>query len=147
MTKNEIAALQYPGGYVLFALKKRIRKSKKLNTSSRQQVFSKLQAGKQNDVASTDQKLVDTVNRGGLWKISSVVEQIFTIAELCFKEKLCGRHVTKVDREDMVYRMRSLLSGCALLSWKSKNVSVDILQKYWWCFLLLVDFLVLQKMI
>ena len=137
LTKNEIAALQYLGGYVLFALNKRIRKSKKWNTSSQQEVLSMLQAGKQSDVASTDQKLVDTVSRGSLWKISSVVEQIFTIAELHFKAKLSGRHVTKIDKEDMVGTLEKNHEVIALhAEWVcsselevSKDVSVDILHQ------------------
>ena len=140
LTKNEIAALQYLGGYVLFALNKRIKKSKKWNTSSQQQVLSMLQAGKQSDVASTDQKLVDTVNRGGgggLWKISSVVEQIFTIAELHFKAKLSGRHITKIDKEGMVGTLEKNHEVIALhAKWVcsselevSKDVSADILHQ------------------
>ena len=66
------------GGYVLFALNKRIQQSKKWKTAPReQQLLSILQAGKQTDISNTDQRLVDSVNRGGLWKIHSVVERIF----------------------------------------------------------------------
>ena len=80
MTEKEKAALQYLGGYVLFALNKRIQQSKKWKTASKEQLLSILQGGKQTDISNTDQRLVDSVNRGGLWKINSVVERIFTIA-------------------------------------------------------------------
>ena len=137
LTKNEIAALQYLGGYVLFALNKRIRKSKKWNTLSQQQALSMLQAGKQSGVARTYQNLVDAVNRGGLWKISYVVEQIFTIAELHFKEKLSGRRVAKIDKDGILGNLEKNHEVNALLAeWVcsselevSKDISADILHQ------------------
>lgn len=42
------------------------------------------------------------MNRGGLWKINSVVERIFTIAELHFKDETSGKHITTIKKEDMV---------------------------------------------
>ena len=73
---------------------------------------------------------------GGLWKISSVVEQIFTIAELHFT-KLSGRHVTKIDKEDMVGTLEKNHEVIALHAELvcsselevSKDVSVDILHQ------------------
>ena len=77
------------------------------------------------------------MNRGGLWKISYVVEQIFTIAELHFKEKLSGRHVAKIDKDDMVSNLEKNHEVNALLAeWVysseldvSKDQSADILHE------------------
>lgn len=137
LTEKEKAALQYLGGYVLFALNKCIQQSKKRKTASREQLLSILQAGKQTDISNTDQRLVDSVNRGGLWKINSVVERIFTIAELYFKDKTSGKHIAAIKKEDMVATLENNYELIALYDqWVSsaelevsKNVSEDILHQ------------------
>ena len=137
LTEKEKAALQYLGGYVLFALNKRIRQSKKWQTKSSQQVLSVLQAGKQSDSSNTAQKLVDSVNRGGLWKINPVVEQLFTIAELHFKNVTSGGHITRISKENIVSILEKNHEVVSLFDqWVtsaelevSKNVSEDILHQ------------------
>ncbi len=102
LTTKEKSALQYLGGYVLFSLNKRLRKSKKWRTASSQQAIALVQAGKQAEDSGTAHKLVDCVNRGGLWKINIEVEQIFTIAEIHFKSVTLGDHITSINKEDIV---------------------------------------------
>ncbi len=68
LNEKKKAALQYLGGYILFNLHKRIRKSKTWMTNFKQQVLVVLQAGKQINDCETAQALVDCVNRGGFGK-------------------------------------------------------------------------------
>jgi Fe-S-cluster containining protein len=120
LNEKEKAALQYLGGYVLFNLHKRIRKSKTWMTNSKQQVLAVLQAGKQINDCETAQALVDCVNRGGLWKISQTVEQIFTIAEINFKNVTTESEepITKISKTDIVDNLE-------------KNPKVDSLFQEW----------------
>ncbi len=83
LSDNEKAALQYLGGYVLSNLNKKIYKSKHHKSNVGQQHLSILQAGHTSQLENTH-RLVDNINRGGLWKITETVQNIFTIAELEF---------------------------------------------------------------
>eukprot|EP00795_Rhopilema_esculentum_P009759 gene9759-18280_t len=83
LSEREKAALQYLGGYVLHNLNKKIYKSKHHKTPLGLQHIAILQAGRSEDT-DANQRLVDAVNRGGLWKITDTVEKLFTIAELYF---------------------------------------------------------------
>ncbi|XP_028413674.1 uncharacterized protein LOC114536530 [Dendronephthya gigantea] len=118
LNEKEKSPLQYLGGYVLFTLHKRIRNSKAWMTNSKQQVLALLQAGKQSHDCETAQTLVDCINRGGLWKISQTVKQIFTMAEINFKSVTIESEepITKISKTDIVYNLE-------------KNVSKDILHQ------------------
>lgn len=96
-----------------------------------------LQAGKQSNSSNIAQKLVDSVNRGGLWKINPVVEQLFTITELHFKNFTSGGHITEISKDNMVSILEKNPELISLFDqWVtsaelevSKNVSEDILHQ------------------
>ena len=101
LTVNEKCALQYLGGYVLSKLNKKIQFTKRQHSQIGQQCISFLQAGKANEFASSH-RLVDSVNRGGLWKVNNNVEQILTRAELKFLEHTQNPNTKKIDVPSMV---------------------------------------------
>eukprot|EP00112_Aurelia_sp_Birch-Aquarium-sp1_P005457 Seg1619.12 transcript_id=Seg1619.12/GoldUCD/mRNA.D3Y31 product="hypothetical protein" protein_id=Seg1619.12/GoldUCD/D3Y31 len=96
LSENEKAALQYLGGYVLSNLSKKIFKSKHHKSVVGQQHLSVLQAGRASELES-QQRLVDNVNRGGLWKITETVQKIFTLAELEFHSHTTGLTKTSIQ--------------------------------------------------
>ena len=139
LNEKEKASLQYLGGYVLFTLHKRIRKSKAWMTSSKQQVLAILQAGRQSNNCETPLTLVDCLNRGGLWKVSQTVEQILTVAEIKFKSvtTYCKEPITKISKTDIVDNLEQNPTVDSLFQeWVrssdleiSKDVSKDILHQ------------------
>eukprot|EP00794_Sanderia_malayensis_P007621 gene7621-8461_t len=101
LSVKEKSALQYLGGYLLFSLNKRSRKSPKWKSISGQQAIALLRAGRQGEDSNTAQNLIDCLNRGGLWKITVEVEQIFTVAEIHFKSMTSGNHIVKIDKDEI----------------------------------------------
>ena len=139
LNEKEKAALQYLGGYVLFTLHKRIRKSTAWMTNSKQQILAVLQAGKQSNNCETPQTLVDCVTRGGLWKVSQTVEHILTVAEIKFKSVTtdCEEHIRKISKTEIVVNLEQNPKVDSLFQeWVksadlevSKDVSKDILRQ------------------
>ena len=74
--ERDIAGLQYLGGYVLHKL---YRKHAKANTKESQQAMAILKAGKleESTHGATTQKLITSLNRGGLWSITMPAQRIF----------------------------------------------------------------------
>ena len=80
LSEREKAGLQYVGGYVLHKLhgKHFLRDS-----VESQQAMAILKAGKL-ETSDRSQKLIASVNRGGLWSITEHVQKIFLKAEATF---------------------------------------------------------------
>ena len=76
LNERDIAGLQYLGGYVLHKL---YRKHAKANTKESQQAMAILKAGKleESTHGATTQKLITSLNRGGLWSITMPAQRIF----------------------------------------------------------------------
>ena len=82
--ERDIAGLQYLGGYVLHKL---YRKHAKANTKESQQAMAILKAGKleESTHGATTQKLITSLNRGGLWSITMPAQRIFVKIEKHFR--------------------------------------------------------------
>ena len=106
LTVNEKYALQYLGGYVLSKLNRKIQFTKRQHSLIGQQCISFLQAGKANKFAHSH-AIVDSVNRGGLWKVNSNVEQILTQAELKFLEHTRTPNTKQINVPAMVNALTS----------------------------------------
>ena len=81
LNERDIAGLQYLGGYVLHKL---YRKHAKANTKESQQAMAILKAGKLEESThggATTQKLITSLNRGGLWSITMPAQRIFVKIE------------------------------------------------------------------
>ena len=80
LNERDIAGLQYVGGYVLHKLYK---KHAKANTEESQQAMAILKAGKleESTHGATTQKLITSLNRGGLWSITMPAQRIFVKIE------------------------------------------------------------------
>ena len=87
LQEKEMAGLQYLGGYVLQKLHNKHRTSKNWKTSESQQAISALKACKEESKnAMESQKLVTSLNHGGLWSPSRKAQTIFLKAEHYFRK-------------------------------------------------------------
>ncbi|XP_068752874.1 uncharacterized protein [Montipora capricornis] len=83
---KEVAGLQYLGGYVLQNLHKKHRTSRNCKSSESQQAMSLLSACKEDDQnARNSQRLIASLNRGGLWSPTESAQKIFVKTEHYFK--------------------------------------------------------------
>lgn len=88
-TEREMSIITYLSGYVFSTFYRRIRFSKSTKNKSspyHEQCVSFLQAGKctGESLSLPMHKHVDTLNRGGLWKVTEEVVAIFSVAEKQF---------------------------------------------------------------
>lgn len=72
LNEKERAGLQYLGGYVLHKLHKKHASSRET-----QQAMALLKAGKVYHNGDSHQKLVSSLNHGGLWNVTGPAQKIF----------------------------------------------------------------------
>lgn len=90
LSDKEKAGLQYLGGYVLQKLHNKHRSSKNWKSPESQQAMSVLKAFKEDDQNAKDcQKLISSLNRGGLWSPTKRAQAIFMEAEHYFRTYTC----------------------------------------------------------
>lgn len=114
ITEKDKEVISYLSGYVVGTLYHRLRFSKKAKGVHHEQCLSFLLACKlmeNTEYDTSHHKLIDTKNRGGLWKIKHDVITIFTIAESYFLSAT-KQFVTKINAEHIV---SSLLSDTYVL--------------------------------
>ena len=85
LSEKEIARLQYLGGYICNNLYKKVRNSSKWNTEECQQSLAILKATKL-DTVNNSQKLVASLDRGGLWTVSTAAQNLFSRTEHYFRK-------------------------------------------------------------
>ena len=80
LNERDIVGLQYLAGYVLHKL---YRKHAKANTKESQQAKAILKAGKleESTHGASIQKLITSLNRGGLWSVTMPAQRIFVKIE------------------------------------------------------------------
>lgn len=83
LSERERAGLQYLGGYVLHNLYK---KHARTGIVESQQAMAILKAGKLDCINDSKQKLISSLNRGGLWSITEPAQKIFVMAEHYFRQ-------------------------------------------------------------
>ena len=93
LSEKEQAVLQYVGGYVLHNLHKKYARK---NTTENQQAMAILKAGKL-EHGYENQKLVLSLNRGGLWNITKYAQSIFLKTECHFRQLTSVKSLQKVD--------------------------------------------------
>jgi hypothetical protein len=137
LSEKEVAGLQYLGGYVLQNLHKKHRASKNWKSSESQQAMSVLKACKEDDQNARDsQKLISSLNRGGLWSPTERAMAIFLKTEHYFINYACKpdqcqkidiKNVTQksVQDPDVVSAFNTIVSESALHI--DNSVSKDIL--------------------
>lgn len=109
LSEEENAGLQYVGGYVLHKLhNKYARKS----VSENHQAMAILKAGKlEQDTES--QKLVSSLNRGGLWSINHHAQNIFVHTEHHFRQVTSKSGLLKIDIAGITEKA---ITDCQVLS-------------------------------
>ena len=93
LSEKEQAGLQYVGGYVLHNLHKKYARK---NTTENQQALAILRAGKLGH-GYESQKLVSSLNRGGLWNITKYAQNIFLKTECHCRQLTSVRSLKKLD--------------------------------------------------
>ena len=117
LSDKEKYALRYLAGYALRNLYKKIRNSNMYWTKESKQALTFINASKlQQDDA---QKLVTTLNRGGLWLASYDLQQVLQVAEKIFQRETIDReNLRKIDWELMtVMTMQDfdVMANCQLM--------------------------------
>ena len=92
LNDKQRAGLQYIGGYVFQNL---FKKHCRVNSDESQQAMAILKAGKVESGAS--QKLVSSLNRGGLWSVTLPAEKIFLKTENYFRQSTVNEAFHKID--------------------------------------------------
>lgn len=92
LTDKQKAGLQYIGGYVLQNL---FKKHCRVNSDESQQAMAILKAGKVESGAL--QKLVSSLNRGGLWLFTLPAEKICLKTENYFRQSTVNAGLHKID--------------------------------------------------
>ena len=103
VSEREIAGLQYLGEYVFSSLYKKLKNSSSWKSDQCQQPLSILKAAKL-DKIDASQQLINSVNRGGLWFISTAAQNIFVNAK---------QHFTKATEEQT--SLRSILRDAIIV--------------------------------
>ena len=90
ISERELAGLQYLGGYVFQRLYKRVRQLPNYRSELSQKIMSLLLAGK-SEGQNLNLKLVNALDRGGLWHINDDVQKLFVVCEKYFSYKTTGK--------------------------------------------------------
>ena len=101
LNEKELAGLQCLGGYVLQKIFLKLKRSKNYKSDEYQQAMSILSAGRSN-IPNPNVKLVNALNRGGLWVIDDKVQKIFVIAEKYFCLQTGHFGLTHIDIPNIV---------------------------------------------
>ena len=93
LSNEELAGLQYLGGYVLQKLHKKIKNSKNFMSDESQQILSILEAGR--GEPNENFELINVLDRGGLWYITKDMEKILIVTEKFFCIQTVKLNLTK----------------------------------------------------
>ena len=131
-----MAGLQYLGGYVFSSLYKKLRNSSCWKRDQCQQSLSILKAAKL-DKIDANQQLINSVNRGGLWFISTAAQNICVKTEQHFRNATKGETILRSISRDAII-VKCLKDVVIVSSFKAvvdnaelqieKNTAADILQ-------------------
>lgn len=135
ITERETDALQYLSGYVIHALVRKVYKFSDYKSTQSQNLLTLLYAAKSDNIS--DQRLVASQTRGGLWSVTSECVQVFKFVEEEFRKITSAGHVTKVDgkqisenlvqRVDIVSTFETMVHGCT--NSISKETRICLLKK------------------
>lgn len=111
LSDKEKAGLQYLGGYVLHSLYK---KCARMSTSESHQAMVLLKAGKLQDKYDK-QKLVSSLNRGGLWAVTGHAYNVFSKTEHHFRQ-LTSNTTGRLQRVDITSITHKSITDSYLIS-------------------------------
>lgn len=101
-TEKERNIIKYISGYVMKTLYCRLRKSSAHRSDANVEHMSILLAGKDTSESSTaDDRFINAKNRGGLWKVTNGVFEIFFAVEKYFRDNV-AKQKRKIDVKIMV---------------------------------------------
>ena len=97
---KETDSLQYLGGYVLRNIFRKVKKSSKVSPSESQQMIAILKTSHVR--VEANQKLVNTLNHGGLWAAHGLMQDIFVCCEIEFRKLVTVQNIRKIDSKQLV---------------------------------------------
>ena len=97
---KETDSLQYLDGYVLRNIFRKVKKSSKVSSSESQQMIAILETSRVR--VEANQKLVKTLNRGGLWAAHGLMQDIFVCCEIEFRKLVTVQNIRKIDSKQLV---------------------------------------------
>ena len=139
ITEIEIDALQYLSGYVVHKCLKKVKNNPTYNSVENQAIILVLDGMVDK---TRDQRLVDSLNRGGLTPISEDCEQIFYKAEELFRQETSVFNLRNINipeitsnlmcQSDMVSLINSIvnISGSDIDSELKDNLFEKMIQLY-----------------
>lgn len=119
VSENEIKCLQYVSGYIIHKLHNKFRFSKSFSKYYNRQCVAILKACKV-DVDHT-QTLVNIRDRGGLWRVNKLMQDLFLTCENIFRSKT-SNHSSKIICEEIV---KTMFENSTIRS-KFKTVCYDV---------------------
>ena len=134
--KKECNIVKHISGYVMQTLYSRLRESTKHRSDTNIKQMSILLARKDSSESSTEEdELIDAKNRGGLWKVTNGVSEIFFAVEKYFRANVANQK-RKIDVKCMVLRLMkysSILSHYTTLTNLAsgeleKEISLNLLE-------------------
>ena len=100
ITEKEIGGIQYLAGYVIRKFLKKAKNNLNYSSMENQAIITVLTNATAEDFSN--QKLIDTQNRGGLTAVTEECQQIFIRAELKFRTDTASNiHLRKIDIDKM----------------------------------------------
>ena len=99
ISEKEIGGLQYLAGYVVKKLLKRVKNSIKYQSTENQAIIAVLSNAITTDISN--QKLIETQNRGGLTGVVEEFQQIFMQAEMKFRIETARCHLRQINTRKM----------------------------------------------
>ena len=117
LTKKEKNIVSYLSGYVFGTLYRRIRCSKYHQSVLSTESLNILTAGKSNndDEQIENDILIDAKNRGGLWKVTPLVFNIFLSIELHFRS-ITNSLISSNRNIDSKHMVSDLLKDCSIIA-------------------------------
>lgn len=104
LTEREVAGLQYLGGYVAHNLYRKYKNKKNWKDNYIQHALSILFACKCENDQLKNQKLINALNRGGLWAIKEELQQLLIKCEIEFR-KITSTSVRSININIIVSKL------------------------------------------
>ena len=99
ISEKELTGLQYLGGYVIHKLYKKFKTSKNWKNKDFQDAIAILEACRG---AVDHQKLIQSLDRGGLWGISNAIQKLFVLVEKYFRTKTVQTSLRSINIKNLV---------------------------------------------
>lgn len=132
ITQKEIYGIQYIGGYIFHKIYSKIRRNKKFHTSENLKSCAEFLKAAKIEANSEEVKsklLIATLNRGGLWNVSTEAELIFKETERTFR-KATSSILKKFDYKTVLDEVvnNSIVIDNFQRIWDKADINVNMIE-------------------